>query len=67
MIYGCIGEKLAHSFSAEIHGLLGSEPYELREIHPEGLGDFLRARDFRGVVDAEIGRASCRERVCQYV
>ena len=49
MIYGCIGEKLAHSFSAEIHGLLGSEPYELREIPPEGLGDFLRARDFRGV------------------
>lgn len=49
MIYGCIGEKLAHSFSAEIHGMLGGEPYELREIPPEGLADFFRARAFRGV------------------
>ena len=32
MQYGCIGEKLGHSFSAEIHAMLGSHPYELREL-----------------------------------
>ena len=49
MIYGLIGERLGHSFSAEIHARLGKEPYELRELPPEAVGDFLRGRDFRGI------------------
>ena len=49
MIYGLIGEKLGHSFSAEIHRRLGPEDYELRELKPEDVGPFLRAGDFRGI------------------
>lgn len=49
MIYGCIGEHLSHSYSAEIHRLIGKEPYELKEIEPENLGSFLREGDFCAV------------------
>ena len=49
MIYGLIGEKLGHSFSAEIHARLGKEPYELRELRPEEVGAFLREEPFRGI------------------
>lgn len=49
MIYGCIGEHLPHSFSAEIHRQIGPEPYELREIAPEALNAFLAERDFEGI------------------
>ena len=37
MQYGCIGKKLGHSFSAEIHAMLESRPYALREVAPEEL------------------------------
>ena len=49
MIYGLIGEHLGHSFSAEIHALMGEEPYELKELSPDAVGDFLRQGDFRGI------------------
>ena len=49
MIFGLIGEHLGHSFSAEIHARLGKEPYELRELPQDGVEDFLRKEDFRGV------------------
>lgn len=49
MEYGCIGEKLGHSFSAEIHAMLDSHPYELREIKREDLPAFLQEKDFRGI------------------
>ena len=49
MTYGLIGEKLGHSFSAEIHELLTGEPYELRETAPENLDAFMREKDFRGI------------------
>lgn len=49
MIYGLIGEKLGHSFSAEIHRRLGPEPYELTELAPEAVGPFLQERNFRGI------------------
>ena len=32
MEYGCIGEKLAHSFSKEIHARLADYQYELKEL-----------------------------------
>ena len=43
--YGCIGEHLGHSFSAEIHAMLGKYDYRLCELKPEEDGDFMRARD----------------------
>lgn len=49
MRYGCIGETLGHSFSAEIHALLSPEPYELCEIPREGLDEWMRKRDFLGI------------------
>ena len=49
MIYGLIGEHLGHSFSAEIHARLGEEPYELKELSPDGVETFLREESFRGI------------------
>ena len=49
MQYGCIGEKLGHSFSAQIHAMLNSHPYELRELTREDLPGFLQKKDFRGI------------------
>ena len=47
--YGLIGERLGHSHSPRIHGLLADYDYQLREISPEELPAFLEARDFRGL------------------
>lgn len=49
MEFGLIGEHLGHSFSREIHGMLSSAPYELRELSPSELPGFLKERKFRGV------------------
>lgn len=46
MKYGLIGQKLSHSFSKEIHGLLASYQYELCEIEPQNLPIFLEKKDF---------------------
>ena len=49
MEYGCIAERLGHSFSKEIHARLADYSYELCELRPEQVGPFLQARDFRGI------------------
>jgi len=49
MKYGLIGEKLSHSYSKELHGFLGNEAYELLELPPHAVGDFLRRADFLGI------------------
>ena len=49
MQYGCIGEHLKHSFSAEIHHALADYQYEIKEIAPETLDAFLQERDFCGI------------------
>lgn len=49
MEYGLIGEKLGHSYSPMIHARLADYRYELREIAPDKLRDFLLARDFKGL------------------
>ena len=49
MEYGCIGEKLPHSFSKEIHEKIGGYAYELCELTPEALPAFLTARPFRAI------------------
>ncbi len=45
----CIGEKLSHSWSVEIHARLGDYPYALRELTPDEVGPFLTARRFAGL------------------
>ncbi len=46
---GLIGGKLGHSYSPEIHALLGmTYPYTLQEVAPEAIGTFLRKTDFDG-------------------
>ena len=49
MIYGLIGEKLAHSFSKVIHDMIGGYEYELKEIPPQELDGFMKAKDFRAI------------------
>ncbi len=49
MQYGLIGEKLGHSFSKEIHGLLCDYTYEICEIAPESLDAFMTERSFRAI------------------
>ena len=49
MKYGLIGEKLGHSFSADIHSMLGDYEYSLCPMPPEALGEFMEARDFCGI------------------
>ena len=49
MEYGCIGEKLSHSFSKEIHACLADYDYEIREVPRDQLAHFLTARDFKAI------------------
>lgn len=49
MEYGLIGEKLGHSFSKEIHELIGYYPYELKEIPRDGVDAFMTAKEFKGI------------------
>lgn len=49
MEYGLIGEKLGHSFSADIHSKIGHYDYRLRELPPEGVAPFLAEGNFRAV------------------
>ena len=46
---GLLGRKLGHSYSPQIHGLLGEYPYTLMEKEPEELEDFLRNGNFTGI------------------
>ena len=49
LAYGCIGLPLGHSWSVEIHRLLGGYDYRLLELSPDEVGPFLTARAFRGI------------------
>lgn len=46
---GLVGEKLGHSYSPKIHGLLGAYDYRLIELSPDELQDFFEKRDFDGL------------------
>ena len=41
--FGLLGRKLGHSWSPQIHSLLGSTPYSLYECEPDALEGFLSA------------------------
>lgn len=47
--YGLIGEKLTHSWSAEIHEKLGSFPYQLHELSASELKGFLKDQPWQGL------------------
>lgn len=49
MEYGLLGEKLSHSFSPQIHGLLADYDYRLVSLPPEQLSAFLQEKDFLGL------------------
>lgn len=49
MRYGLIGEHLGHSFSREIHERIADYKYEIHEIAPDALGDFLSNPTFEGI------------------
>lgn len=49
MKYGLIGEHLKHSFSKEIHERISDYTYEICEIAPEALADFLKNPEFEAI------------------
>ena len=49
MRFGLLGRKLGHSYSPQIHHLLGGYPYELFEREPEDVADFLKNGEFDGI------------------
>lgn len=49
MKYGCIGKKLSHSYSVEIHARLSSAPYELLELDEGELSAFFAEKGFCGI------------------
>ncbi len=49
MEYGLIGERLGHSYSAILHGLLADYDYRLCPMPPDAVDEFMTRRDFRGI------------------
>lgn len=47
--YGLLGRKLLHSLSPEIHRELGNFSYELFQVEPENLEEFITKKDFAGL------------------
>lgn len=46
---GLLGRRLSHSYSPYIHSKLGDYSYDLFELEPEEIGDFLKNGDFTGI------------------
>lgn len=47
--YGCIGRKLTHSFSKEIHAKLADYAYELIELDEEEIAPFFEKKEFAAI------------------
>ena len=47
--YGCIGKKLTHSFSREVHARLADYPYELIELAEEEIKPFFEQKEFAAI------------------
>ena len=46
---GLLGRKLGHSYSPELHAMMGDYGYALFEVEPDRLSDFVAAREFHGI------------------
>lgn len=46
---GLLGRKLGHSYSPQIHALMGDYSYQLFEKEPEDVGSFVKSGDFTGI------------------
>ena len=49
MQYGCIGERLTHSFSKEIHGKIADYEYELKELKWEEVTSFVTGGNYKAL------------------
>ncbi len=49
MEYGLIGEHLSHSYSKQIHELLGDYCYEILNLAPGEVQEFLLKKQFKGI------------------
>ncbi len=47
--YGCIGKKLTHSFSKEVHARLSDYKYELIELSEDEIEPFFNNKDFEAI------------------
>ena len=47
--FGLLGQKLGHSWSPQIHGMLAGYEYKLYEVELEDLDTFLRTTDLAGM------------------
>lgn len=47
--YGCIGKKLTHSFSKDIHTRLADYSYELTELAEDEIPSFFEKKDFKAI------------------
>lgn len=47
--FGLVGHPLGHSWSPKIHGMLGSVPYDLHDLAPDQVEDFVRNGSWRGL------------------
>lgn len=47
--YGLIGRKLGHSYSPQIHAILGDYTYNIYEMEENEVGDFLQKREFDAI------------------
>ena len=47
--YGCIGKKLTHSFSKEIHAKLADYKYELIELSEDEIAPFFTQKEFAAI------------------
>lgn len=48
-MYGCIGKKLTHSFSKEIHNLLADYEYNLIPLNEDEIAPFFEKREFKAI------------------
>lgn len=48
-MYGLLGEKLGHSFSPEIHSMLGNYEYRLFEVEKNELENFIKHGEWNGI------------------
>ena len=48
-MYGLLGEKLGHSFSPEIHSMLGNYKYRLFEVEKNELENFIKHGEWDGI------------------